>query len=75
MLFYQHELTAEWAPPEAVGLFAAQEIRLFDRPLYAETDYEVSRELIGLSASHRAESLSIRAEAYAPGGASPLAAS
>jgi len=74
VLFCQHELTADWAPAEAVGLFADQEIRLFEGPLYAETDYEISRELLAVSSGRRTESLWIRAEAYAPGGAAPLAA-
>ncbi|MGL3111144.1 hypothetical protein [Bradyrhizobium sp. BR 1432] len=40
----------------AVGLFADQEIRLVQGPLFVDEDYEVEREVVALSGSRRTES-------------------
>lgn len=44
----------------AVGLFAGQEIRLIDGPLFVDQDYELEREIIALSESARTESVWVR---------------
>jgi hypothetical protein len=44
----------------AVGLFADQEIRLVEGPLFAAEDYELEREVVAMSASRRTESLWVR---------------
>lgn len=41
----------------AVGLFADLEVGLVDGPVLADTDYEVSREIVMISGSRRTESL------------------
>lgn len=51
----------------AVGLFADQEIRVVDGPLYVGEDYEVEREVVALSASRRTESLWVRTRVMRPG--------
>ena len=48
----------------AVGLFAGQEIRLIDGPLFVDQDYELEREIIALSESARTESVWIRTRVY-----------
>ena len=50
----------------AVGLFADQEIRLVDGPLFVGEDYEVEREVVALSASRRTESLWVRTTVRSP---------
>jgi acyl dehydratase len=52
----------------AVGLFADQEIRLIDGPLFVGESYEVEREVVALSGSRRTESLWARTRAFAPHG-------
>jgi len=47
-----------------VGLFADQEIRLLDGPLFVGEDYEVERELVALSGSRRTESFWVLTRAY-----------
>lgn len=59
--------------PDAIGLFADQEIRLLDGPLFPDTDYELDREVVALSDSRRTESLWIRSRVFLPGGHSPVA--
>jgi len=61
------------ADPRAIGLFADQEIRLLDGPLYPDEDYEIEREIVAVSGSRRTESVWIRSNIYSPGGTSPLA--
>lgn len=56
-----------------VGLFADQEIRLIDGPLEVGADYEVEREIVGLSGSKRTESMWVKSRVYRPGGTSPVA--
>ena len=57
----------------AVGLFADQEIRLIDGPLFVGRDYEIEREVVFLSGSRRTESMWVRTTVYDPGGDSPRA--
>jgi hypothetical protein len=44
----------------AVGLFAGQQIRLVDGPLFVDHPYELEREIIALSESARTESVWVR---------------
>ena len=48
----------------AVGLFAGQEIRLLNGPLFVDQDYELEREIIALSESARTESVWVRTRVY-----------
>jgi hypothetical protein len=48
----------------AVGLFAGQEIRLIDGPLFVDQPYELEREIIALSESARTESAWIRTRVF-----------
>ncbi len=50
-----------------VGLFADQEIRLVEGPLFVAEDYELEREVVALSASRRTESLWVRTSVLRPG--------
>ncbi len=50
----------------AVGLFADQEIRLLDGPLFVGESYELEREVVALSGSPRTESLWVRSSVFAP---------
>ena len=49
----------------AVALFADQEIRLLDGPLFVGESYELEREVVALSASRRTESLWLRTTVFA----------
>ena len=51
----------------AVGLFADQEIRLLDGPVFVGETYEVEREVVAMSGSRRTESLWVRSTLYAAG--------
>jgi hypothetical protein len=51
----------------AVGLFADQEIRLLDGPVFVDEPYEVEREIVFLSGSRRTESMWIRSTLYPAG--------
>ena len=51
----------------AVGLFADQEIRLVEGPLFVAEDYELEREIVAISASRRTESLWVRTSVMRPG--------
>ena len=44
----------------AVGLFAGQEIRLLQGPLFVDHPYELEREIVALSESARTESVWLR---------------
>ncbi len=55
-----------------VGLFADQEIRMIKGPLFVGQDYEVEREIVGLSGSRRTESLWVRSSVFLPGGSECL---
>ncbi len=48
----------------AVGLFADQEIRLIDGPLFVGQDYLIRREIVLLSESKRTESYWVRADIF-----------
>jgi len=48
----------------AVGLFAGQQIRLIDGPLFVDQDYELEREIVALSESARTESVWIRTRVH-----------
>jgi hypothetical protein len=50
-----------------VGLFADQEIRLVEGPLFVGETYEIQREVVALSGSRRTESLWVKTTAYRPG--------
>ena len=50
----------------AVGLFADQEIRVIDGPLFAGEDYFTEREVVALSGSRRTESAWICTTVFAP---------
>ena len=51
----------------AVGLFADQEIRLLDGPVFVGETYEIDREIVALSGSRRTESMWVRSTLYADG--------
>ena len=51
----------------AVGLFADQEIRLLDGPVFVGEAYEVEREVAAMSGSRRTESLWVRSTLYVAG--------
>lgn len=48
----------------AVGLFADQEIRMLDGPLFVGEDYLIRREIVALSESRRTESFWVRSRIY-----------
>jgi hypothetical protein len=48
----------------AVGLFADQEIRMIDGPLFVDEDYVIRREIIALSESRRTESYWVRSRIF-----------
>lgn len=48
----------------AVGLFAGQEIRLVQGPLFVDHPYELEREIVALSESARTESVWVRTRIY-----------
>ncbi|MCK7544604.1 hypothetical protein MLC59_10535 [Marinobacter bryozoorum] len=48
----------------AVGLFADQEIRMVDGPLFVDEDYLIRREIVALSESKRTESYWVRSRIY-----------
>lgn len=52
----------------AVGLFADQEIRMIDGPLFVGEDYLLRREIVALSDSKRTESFWVRTRIYDAGG-------
>jgi hypothetical protein len=49
-----------------IGLFADQEIKLIEGPLFVGEDYEIEREVVALSESKRTESMWIRTSVYRP---------
>lgn len=57
----------------AIGLFADQEIRLIDGPLFVGEHYEIEREIVALSGSRRTESYWTRTYVYRPGGSKVVA--
>lgn len=57
----------------AVGLFADQEIRLLDGPVFVGAEYEIEREVVALSGSRRTESVWVKTSLYRPGETRPVA--
>jgi hypothetical protein len=53
----------------AVGLFADQEMRLVDGPLFVGEDYVIRREIVALSESRRTESMWVRTSIHDASGA------
>jgi hypothetical protein len=53
----------------AVGLFADQEIRMLDGPLFVGEDYLIRREIVAISESRRTESYWVRSRIYDAAGA------
>jgi hypothetical protein len=53
----------------AVGLFADQEIRMVDGPLFVGEDYLIRREIVALSESRRTESYWVKSRIYDAAGA------
>src|SRR5271170_5254641 len=51
----------------AVGLFADQEIRLLQGPVFVDEPYEIEREIVFLSGSRRTESMWVRSMLYRAG--------
>jgi hypothetical protein len=64
---YAPDPTPRYTRGPVVGLFADQEIRLIDGPLFVGEDYEIEREVVALSGSRRTESLWILTRVYAAG--------
>jgi hypothetical protein len=58
----------------AVGLFAGQQIRLIQGPLFVDQPYELEREIVALSESARTESVWIKTRVYEASAARPLVA-
>jgi len=56
-----------------VGLFADQEVKLINGPLFPDVAYEIEREVIALSATPKTESMWIRSRLYLPGESAPVA--
>jgi hypothetical protein len=48
----------------AVGLFADQEIRMIDGPLFVGEDYLIRREIVAIAESRRTESYWVRSRIY-----------
>jgi hypothetical protein len=57
----------------AVGLFADQEIRLIDGPLFVGEDYVLRREIVALAESKRTESYWVRTRIFDPAGTRQVA--
>jgi hypothetical protein len=51
----------------AVGLFADQEIRLFNGPVLVGESYDIDRQVVALTGSRRTESVWVRSTLYAAG--------
>jgi hypothetical protein len=51
----------------AVGLFADQEIRLFDGPVLVGETYDIERQVVALTGSRRTESMWVRSTLYTSG--------
>lgn len=52
----------------AIGLFAGQQIRMVNGPLFVSEDYEIEREVIALSESRRTESTWVKSSIRRPSG-------
>ncbi len=51
----------------AVGLFADQEIRLVDGPVFVDQEYDITREVLAFSGSRRTESMWVRSTLHQAG--------
>jgi len=56
-----------------VDLFAAQEIRLLNGPLFTESDYDIQHEVVALGESRRTESVWIETQIFSPNSEQPVA--
>ena len=61
---YSSELADFPVKQPAVGLFADQEIRMIDGPLFVGEEYLIRREIVALSESKRTESYWVRSHIY-----------
>lgn len=73
LLNYSSDAAALPVRKPVVGLFADQEIRMHNGPLFVGQPYEMDREVVALSGSRRTESLWIRTRVFQPGGEQVLA--
>lgn len=67
LLNYTASNAAFYQRGPVVGLFADQEIRLIDGPLFVDEPYDIDREVVALSGSKRTESLWVLTRVYRPG--------
>jgi hypothetical protein len=74
-VLFQHKEDEHPLPVKGpvVGLFADQEIRLLEGPLFVGEVYEIEREVVALSGSRRTESLWVKTTAYRVGSNHPIA--
>ena len=73
LLNYSGDVAAFPVRKPVVGLFADQEIRMHNGPLFIGQPYEMDREVVALSGSRRTESLWIRTRVFPPGSEEVLA--
>lgn len=65
---YSSKLAAFPVKQPVIGLFADQEIRMIDGPLFVGEDYLIRREVVALSESKRTESYWVRSRIYSADG-------
>ena len=65
---YSSELADFPVKQPVIGLFADQEIRMIEGPLFVGEDYLIRREIVALSESRRTESYWVRTRIYDAGG-------
>ena len=65
---YSSKLAAFPVKQPVIGLFADQEIRMVDGPLFVGEDYLIRREVVALSESKRTESYWVRSRIYSADG-------
>lgn len=65
---YSSKLAAFPVKQPVIGLFADQEIRMVDGPLFVGEDYLIKREVVALSESKRTESYWVRSRIYSADG-------
>lgn len=70
---YSSKLAAFPVKQPVIGLFADQEIRMVDGPLFVGEDYLIRREVVALSESKRTESYWVRSRIYSADGSQPKA--
>jgi hypothetical protein len=64
---YTNRIAAFPVKGPAVGLFADQEIRMIDGPLFVGQDYRLRREVVALAESRKTESFWVRTRIYETG--------